>query len=122
MANRLIPVWLLVVIGAGLIGLILYASPDAPEINIQITDEPFISPLKDFPEKIIPQETELVIPDEIPYFKTFKEEITWYTQFEPTLMIEEPDCDTLVKKYKGFAEFQDRVNYSFRILEVCDLG
>lgn len=125
MTSQLFPTKALVILGVIAIGLIVYVNPsfemgeiinlnqtswDFPEINIQITNDTFANPLvQTIPSKNDP-----------PYFKTFPEELSWYSQFDSAITIAETNCDKLVRDYR-IAEFDSKVAYSKRILEVCEI-
>jgi len=124
--TNLIPLPVLILLGAGLIGLVYYVDSNynldvldikLPEINM--TNEGF--------EKIIDSKPITSKPDTIPYFKTFKEEITWYAQYEsgktdyPELADVPHVCDPLIKAYKANANFEIKSHLAKDILDVCEL-
>ena len=115
-----------IIIGIILIGVIIYADSQyfesGPSYAVDVLDVFQPINLTEATQTLIKSEPVVQPKDctEPPYFKTFPEELSWYTQCEPTLMIEESNCDKLVTKYRA-GTTQDKINYSFRILELCEV-
>ena len=118
--TRVIPIPVIILLGIGLIALTVYA--DSQYIEPQFDATASGQWLAQFTASRINFTSGEYVKDctEQPYFKTFPEELSWYTQCEPTLMIEESNCDKLVTKYRA-GNTQDKINYSFRILELCEI-
>ena len=59
-----------------------------------------------------------------PPFKTFKEEVTWYSQFANAHTLEEIPlgCDAVVVLYKETPELDNKSYLAKIILGICDLG
>lgn len=118
MSNQVIPTFALVIIGGLLVGAILYVDMTIP---IEPFDFNFIN-ITTSANTLLGETPEVSTcsVQEPPFFKTFPEEINWYTQCEPTLYIEETNCDKLVQKYRQ-SDPDGKVNYAFRILELCEI-
>lgn len=89
-----------------------------PEIEIPIGVDDFM------PEpRVIDIPLDEVI-EQIPQFKTFEEEVSWYAQFpdNPNFMpvIEDNRCDPLISQYKSNNTFEFKVIIAKLILEVCN--
>ena len=124
--TNLIPLPVLILLGAGLIGLVYYVDSNynldvldikLPEINM--TNDA-ITTIIDSPKSVTPK------PNIIPFFKSFAEEINWYAQFEsgsdfPELNEIPHICDPLIKEYKANANFEIKSHLAKDILDVCEL-
>ncbi len=107
-----------------------YKTTNSTMFNIDV-NLPEIIPFAEFEEEITKQDTvNKNTQNEVPFFKSFKEEITWFSnqpntcddcQAESDLINKDFTCDPLVRLYKENPDFGLKASLSKAILEVCEL-
>ena len=125
MTDQLIPNMILVAIGIIFIGITSYVWMNTPEMELDISLSNFTVPHIVTGEVPTPFEKPDV--NDIPTFKTFAEEVNWYSQFKesrsdyPEISDVPHICDPLIRAYKGTTDTDIKIHLSKDILKVCEL-